>query len=97
MKKPKPIELSKVTLANKAHETLEKKESEDEMCYIKTCRIIPRVLGGMFLTVVSCCQRGGDDFILEVGSSIPGRDLPFSVDLDCRKKIKKFLQHLYMG
>jgi hypothetical protein len=48
MKKPKPIELSKVTLANKAHETLEKKESKDERCYIKTCRIIPTVLGGMF-------------------------------------------------
>jgi hypothetical protein len=28
MKKPKPIELSKVTLANKAHKTLEKKESK---------------------------------------------------------------------
>jgi hypothetical protein len=48
MKKPKPIELSKVTLAKKAHETLEKKESKDERSYIKTCRIIPRVLGGMF-------------------------------------------------
>jgi hypothetical protein len=48
MKKPKPIELSKVTSANKAHETLEKKESKDERCYIKTYRIIPRVLGGMF-------------------------------------------------
>jgi len=47
-KKPKPIELSKVTLANKTHETVKKKESKDERCYIKTCRIIARVLGGMF-------------------------------------------------
>jgi hypothetical protein len=32
-----------------------------------------------------------------VGSSIPGWDLPFSADLDRRKNIKKFLEHLYMG